>query len=88
MKKQTIIYGGKRPKGYVLAHNDVLHAKNTVHGQRGFRRFWLAPDQEGWSVCLCGWRGKHYSKVPEIPAYECESVFEEIEYKAMKRKAA
>ena len=45
--KRTINYGGKRPDGWVLAHNAVKASVNTKHGERGFRRFWCRPTRNG-----------------------------------------
>lgn len=57
--------GLRRPQGWALAHNRVLHGKNTGNGVNGFRYFWMAdPKASGFSECRCGWRpdwGKHYS---------------------------
>ena len=39
---------GKRPSGWVLAHNNVARAVNTQHGQRGFRCFWIDPNWTKW----------------------------------------
>jgi hypothetical protein len=60
--------GRRRPPGWILVHNRVLHSKNTVQGVNGFRYFWAAP-HEGWKVCRCGWRpdwGVHYSAFPNV----------------------
>src|SRR4051794_16293383 len=58
--------GRRRPKGWVLAHNRILHSKNARNGHNGFRYFWRAPGH-AFSVCKCGWRpdlGTHYSSRP------------------------
>jgi hypothetical protein len=64
-KKPSLIYGGRRPKGFLLAHNSVAHDKDTPHGECGFRRFWIPPQWvagNGWVKCPCGWRGvEHYA---------------------------
>ena len=52
-KPVEIIYGGKRPLGWVLAHNNVRADVNTKHGERGFRRFWVQPGEK-WKPCSCG----------------------------------
>lgn len=59
--------GRQQPEGWFLAHNHVMHGKNTRNGVNGFRYFWIK-DRSKWSACLCGWRpelGEHYSKRPE-----------------------
>ena len=50
-------YGGRKPKSYRLAHNHIMHTAHTVHGDRGFRRFWIPPQWigHGWEKCPCGW---------------------------------
>src|SRR5262249_11590074 len=61
-----VTQGRRRPKGWALAHNHVLHTKTMRNGWNGFRYFWVA-DRSGWSRCHCGWRpdrGVHYSKRP------------------------
>jgi len=60
--------GRRRPKGWLLAHNRILHGKNTRNGVNGFRYFWIASREGGWKLCRCGWRpdlGPHYSKNPK-----------------------
>jgi hypothetical protein len=60
----------RRPKGWRLAHNHMMHTKTTGQGVNGFRYFWIAPEVKGFSVCRCGWRpklGKHYSTRPNQP---------------------
>jgi hypothetical protein len=61
-----MVYKGPCPEGWVLAHNHFRHTENSHHGEKGFRRFWLAyPVRFGFSVCRCGWRpdlGEHYSR--------------------------
>ena len=67
MTKRTIIYGGRRPPGWVLAHNCVRRTVKTKHGENGFRRFWVPP-AEKWKVCRCGWRpdlGVHHAIDPD-----------------------
>ncbi len=74
-KSRIVSYASRRPEGWVLAHNHVLRAVNTRHGERGFRRFWVVPDQEGWAACECGWRpdlGRHYARVPHSVAVKEE----------------
>jgi len=62
--------GLRRPPGWVLAHNHILHGKNTRNGVNGFRYFWVEdPKRDGFLVCRCGWRpdwGKHYSAYPNV----------------------
>jgi hypothetical protein len=48
-----VAQGRRRPQGWSLAHNRILHSKNARNGVNGFRYFWLAPGH-GWSVCKCG----------------------------------
>ena len=49
--------GLRRPKGWALAHNDILHGKSTLNGINGFRYFWIAEcAKPHWVVCKCGWR--------------------------------
>jgi hypothetical protein len=62
-----LIYGGRRPEGYLLAHNHVRpRTTGQASGLYGFRRFWVPPEyiEEGkWVECDCGWRpylGIHY----------------------------
>ena len=57
-----------KKEGWLLAHNSVRPTVDQRHGWQGFHRFWIPPDEEGWSVCSCGWRpdlGPHYSKLAE-----------------------
>src|SRR5262249_28894515 len=59
-KKLRQVYGDRRPKGYLLAHNTDL-------GGNGFRIFWIPPQwiTHEWSECPCGWRpdlGPHYAR--------------------------
>ena len=58
-------YGGRKPKSYRLAHNHIMHTAHTVHGDRGFRRFWIPPQWigHGWEKCPCGWHNgdEHYA---------------------------
>jgi hypothetical protein len=69
-KELNAIYGGKRPKGYLLAHNHVMHTNATRHGTRGFRRFWIPPQWVGdnWEECPCGWHNgdTHYARKDHI----------------------
>jgi len=64
------LYGGRKPKSYLLAHNHVMHTNETHHGERGFRRFWIPPQWvgRGWSKCPCGWhRGDvHYAVTDHV----------------------
>jgi hypothetical protein len=67
MKKRCLLYGGRKPKSYRLAHNHISHATDTRHGHNGFRRFWIPPQWigHGWTECNCGWRtdlGTHYAR--------------------------
>jgi hypothetical protein len=62
-----VLPGRRRPPNWFLAHNHVLHGRNTRSGINGFRAFWVA-DRSGWQPCRCGWRpdlGEHYSKNPD-----------------------
>jgi hypothetical protein len=57
--------GRRRPKGWLLAHNHILHGKNTRNGVNGFRYFWIASREGRWKLCRCGWRpdlGPHYTQ--------------------------
>ena len=58
MKKLRQLYGGRRPKTYLPAHNHVAHVPGFGHGTNGFRRFWIPPEWvgRGWAKCPCGWR--------------------------------
>jgi hypothetical protein len=71
-EKPTIIYfRGRRPKGWILAHNPVRHDVDTQHGDRGFRAFYVPPNPEKWVVCPCGWRphlGVHYAGKSRVTA--------------------
>jgi hypothetical protein len=69
---ERIRYRGKRPAGWLLAHNHVSHDVDTRHGEGGFRQFWVAPS-ERWRLCQCGWRpdlGPHYAITPQIESAE------------------
>jgi hypothetical protein len=69
-KMSYIGQGRRRPKGWLLAHNHIRHAKNTRNGANGFRYFWIASREGGWKLCRCGWRpdlGPHYSKKRPAP---------------------
>ena len=59
------LYGGRKPKSYRLAHNHIMHTNAASHGDRGFRRFWIAPQWigHGWEKCPCGWHNgdEHYA---------------------------
>jgi len=61
MKKKELrqLYGGRKPKSYLPAHNHVIHTPGFGHGLNGFRRFWIPPQwiARGWSKCPCGWMG-------------------------------
>ena len=51
MKKTSLeegmIYGGRRPADWLLAHNIVRPEDvDTRHGWNGFRRFWVPPDKK------------------------------------------
>jgi hypothetical protein len=64
-KELRQFYGGRKPKSYRLAHNDIWHTDITPHGDRDFRRFWIPPQWIGdsWEKCPCGWHGGdiHYA---------------------------
>jgi hypothetical protein len=63
-KRREQVYGGKIPKDYLLAHNQVAHTAKTTNGVRGFRYFWIPPEWD-WVECQCGWRperGPHYRR--------------------------
>ena len=73
MKKLRHLYGGRRPKTYLPAHNHVAHVPGFSHGTNGFRRFWIPPKWvgRGWSKCPCGWRAyswgdTHYAITPHV----------------------
>ena len=69
---ERIRYSGKRPAGWLLAHNHVSHDVDTRHGEGGFHRFWVMPS-ERWRLCQCGWRpdlGPHYAITPQIESAE------------------
>ena len=51
MKKTSLeegmIYGGRRPADWLLAHNIVRPEDvDTRHGWNGFRRFWISPEKK------------------------------------------
>jgi hypothetical protein len=58
-KELSQLYGGRKPKSYLPAHNQVIHTLGFAHGLNGFRRFWIPPQWvgHGWAKCPCGWRG-------------------------------
>jgi hypothetical protein len=59
-QKSKIVYGGRIPGDYLPAHNHVIHTPQFVHGDNGFRRFWIPPEfvESGrFAKCPCGWRG-------------------------------
>jgi hypothetical protein len=66
-EKELRLYGGgRKPKDYRLAHNNIMHVPGFPHGANGFRRFWIPPQWigDGWRECPCGWRpeaGTHYA---------------------------
>jgi hypothetical protein len=65
-KELRQLYGGRKPKTYLPAHNRVIHTPEFRHGDNGFRRFWIPPQWIGhtWTECPCGWRpdlGTHYA---------------------------
>jgi hypothetical protein len=68
------IYGGRKPKNFLPAHNHVIHTPQFWHGVNGFRRFWIPPQwlRRGWKQCPCGWRGHdpkwqvHYARSPHV----------------------
>ena len=69
-REKGIIYGGRRPEGWRLAHNHIRHTATMPHGLNGFRRFWIDPNNnelKHFRLCRCGWRpdlGPHYSRYP------------------------
>jgi hypothetical protein len=73
-----LIYGGKRPKSYRLAHNHIIHTPEFGHGQNGFRRFWIPPQliSEGkWKECPCGWHshlGTHFALADHVQWWKAE----------------
>jgi hypothetical protein len=57
--------GGPKPKSYLPAHNHVAHVIETHHGERGFRRFWIAPAlvrRGDFVECPCGWRAPSWKR--------------------------
>jgi hypothetical protein len=82
MKERRQLYGGRKPKDYLPAHNHITHTDCTVHGERGFRRFWIPPEwvKSGeWAECPCGWRAaglkwnepkKHYAWTEHAQAWK------------------
>jgi hypothetical protein len=59
---EIVYWGGRRPRGWVFAHNRVSHSVSTPQGARGFRAFYVPPSSD-WVKCTCGWRpdlGVHY----------------------------
>jgi hypothetical protein len=71
MKELRQLYGGKKPKSYLLAHNHIIHTPDFPLGANGFRRFWIPPQwiRQGWSKCPCGWRpdlGTHYANSDHV----------------------
>jgi hypothetical protein len=75
-KELTMIYGGRKPKSYRLAHNHIMHTNETLHTERGFRRFWIPPQWvgHGWEECPCGWHGgdKHYAISEHVEHWQRE----------------
>ena len=43
MKGPRILYGGRKPKSYLLAHNHITHTPDFPLGANGFRGFWIPP---------------------------------------------
>jgi hypothetical protein len=72
-KEPHQLYGGRKPKSYLPAHNHVAHVPGTSHGERGFRRFWIPPEWagRGFSKCPCGWCAPSWGDAPHyaIPAH-------------------
>jgi hypothetical protein len=75
----------QRPKGWILAHNQVLHSRRMLQGVQGFRYFWLRPSktvQKSWVICNCGWRpewGTHYRNSRSGDAPPVENYKENLE---------
>jgi hypothetical protein len=73
-------YGGPIPKGYVPAHNHIIHTPGFSHGLNGFRRFWIPPQWVGheWSKCPCGWNSHrpewkiHYARAEHVDWWKSE----------------
>jgi len=75
IKRESVYWGSKHPKDYLLAHNPVRPVEmDQAHGIRGFRVMWIPPEyltSHGFKVCDCGWRpekGNHYSVERPQPA--------------------
>ena len=74
IKELRQLYGGRKPKSYLPAHNQVMHTPEFTHGLNGFRRFWIPPQWvgHGWSKCPCGWMSHrpewktHYSHTDHV----------------------
>src|SRR5262249_3827614 len=75
-KKLRQVYGDRRPKGYLLAHNTVLAPELTPHKRGfGFRMFWIPPEWVGheWSECPCGClEGTHYARNEHVEFWKAE----------------
>jgi hypothetical protein len=67
------LYGGRKPKSYLPAHNHIAHVPGTGHGERGFRRFWIPPQWAGrdFVKCPCGWRAPSWDKDAPHYAIRC-----------------
>jgi hypothetical protein len=67
VEREDISYN-KKKADWLLAHNSIRPTVDQQHGVKGFRRFWVPPDQGNWKLCDCGWRpdlGPHYSALAE-----------------------
>lgn len=100
MEERGHLYGGRRPKDYLPAHNHIMHTDVTTHGERGFRRFWIPPEylkRGEWAQCPCGWGkglkwgkpGKHYAWTEHAKGWKaqikkCGSL--EAAYRAVDRR--
>jgi len=79
-KKLRQVYGGRKPKSYRPAHNQVIHTPQFWHGANGFRRFWIPPQWvgHGWSKCPCGWMSHrpewktHYALTDHVKWWKSE----------------
>jgi hypothetical protein len=80
-KESDIRYGGRIPKGYQPAHNQVIHTAEFPHGLNGFRRFWIPPhyiENRGWAECPCGWNSHdpkwriHYANPDHVDWWKSE----------------
>jgi hypothetical protein len=79
-KELSQYYGGPIPKGYRPAHNHIIHTPGFIHGQNGFRRFWIPPQWvgHGWAECPCGWMSHrpewktHYARSDHVGWWKSE----------------